>query len=386
MEFQTSSSLPNSNTLPPFSISPPLLNSSNPWATTREDLLALYNSPYTGAVTLRTSLWGGFPNDPKLHQYTFFSPSTGHSTVPVSLLAIEKRNLNTGVENEKCSLNTLGYSPVSFEKYMQLLVEMSRDGSLAKAEKPFLVSVSGSAEEVGRCAEWILRVLNDAEIVYPLPPPSEAEGIQRDFRVEKLNLMMEVNLSCPNILDKPPPAYDGLALREYISTIAAVKSTAFTQHPKWRDIHVGIKTPPYTHAGQFNTLISALESNSSSGMCPISFITATNTLGSCLVLDAEGRDALGSANGSGIGGLAGEALHPLALGNVRTIRTMLDESEFVGVRGIKIVGIGGVGDAEGWRRMRSVGAEVVGVGTALGRKGVAIFEDIAKGVGSEEFV
>lgn len=367
--------------LPPFSISPPLLNSSNPWATTKEDLLALYDCPFTGAVTLRTSLWSGFPNDAKIHQYAFFSPSVGHSTIPVNEDSIKRRDVRAGEPygvNEKCSLNTLGYSPVSFEEYMGMLVAMSRDGSLSgKPSKPFIISVSGTADEVGRCAKRILKVMNGPELWFPLRDGEEAG--------EKLNLMMEINLSCPNIPDKPPPAYDFAELREYLNTIACITNTFVTQSPGCRRLHMGIKTPPYTHAGQFNKLILALEKSTTlPGGCPISFITATNTLGSCLVLDSSDSPALGSANGTGIGGLAGEALHPLALGNVKTIRDMLDKSSFEDVRKIKIIGIGGVGDAAGWRRMKSVGAAAVGVGTALGRKGVGIFEEIAKEVRKEE--
>jgi dihydroorotate dehydrogenase (fumarate) len=43
---------------------------------------------------------------------------------------------------------------------------------------------------------------------------------------------------------------------------------------------------------------------------------------------------------------------------------------------IQIIGVGGVEDVDGYRRMRAVGAAAVGVGTALGRKGVKVFEEI----------
>jgi len=97
------------------------------------------------------------------------------------------------------------------------------------------------------------------------------------------------------------------------------------------------------------------------------------------VLGSEGTPVLNSANGSGIGGLAGEALHPLALGNVRTVRRMLDACEEESLRAIDIIGVGGVSDGEGFRRMRRVGAAVVGVGTALGREGVDVFRKISLG-------
>lgn len=67
-------------------------------------------------------------------------------------------------------------------------------------------------------------------------------------------------------------------------------------------------------------------------------------------------------------------MHTLALGNVKTIRTMLDQHEQL--RDVAIIGVGGVSDNAGYKRMQQVGAAVVGVGTALGRLGVGVFESI----------
>lgn len=93
-----------------------------------------------------------------------------------------------------------------------------------------------------------------------------------------------------------------------------------------------------------------------------------------LVDSISGTPAINSASGEGIGGLAGAPLHPLALGNVRTIRAMFNRHD--DLKSIEIIGIGGVNDAAGFDRMRSVGAKIVGVGTALGREGVGVFAKI----------
>lgn len=358
-----------------FFISPPLLNSANPWATSEDDLKALYDCPYTGAVTIRTSLWKAFNQHPNTHQYTFFSSPLGHATANINVDLPEGRG--DVLPGETSSLNTLGYSPIAFEQYVAMLVRMSRTSALQIQTKrpdklkPFIVSVTGSAAEVGRYCEHLLEVLNDPDKSYPA---SDKNAISFG-----LDLMMEINLSCPNIPDKPPPAYDGVSLMEYITAVGQAKSRA----PKTyiRGMHVGIKTPPYTYHGQFQVLLDALErSTSLEGGCPISFITATNTLGSCLVMDGKNGAALGSANGTGIGGLAGDALHPIALGNVKTIRSLLHSSSHPDVKSISIIGIGGVSDAAGYKRMMSVGATAVGVGTALGRDGVDIFEKITRGL------
>lgn len=60
-----------------------------------------------------------------------------------------------------------------------------------------------------------------------------------------------------------------------------------------------------------------------------------------------------------------------------TLRRMLDErKETLGH--IRIIGIGGVLDIGGYQRMKAVGAWVVGIGTGLGLKGLAVFDQIDK--------
>lgn len=163
---------------------------------------------------------------------------------------------------------------------------------------------------------------------------------------------------------------------EYLNALASERQNAENDAAS-RAVAIGIKTPPYTYHDQFQTLISALLE----AQCEIDFITATNTLGSSLLLstDSSSQPAINSSSGLGIGGMAGAPLHPLALGNVKTIRAMLDQYERL--KGIDTIGVGGVSDGAGFGRMRGVGAAVVGVGTALGREGVDVFGKILGEVG-----
>ena len=68
-------------------------------------------------------------------------------------------------------------------------------------------------------------------------------------------------------------------------------------------------------------------------------------------------------------------MHPLALGNVRTIRRMLDEHGTL--KDISIIGVGGVSDNAGSERMKNAGASAVAIGTAFGVHGVSVFSKIA---------
>ncbi|KAF2856152.1 FMN-linked oxidoreductase [Plenodomus tracheiphilus IPT5] len=352
----------------PLYISPPLLNSANPWCTTHKQLEELYNSPHTGAVTIRTSLINCFPHDSNIHQFAFFNPK--------SLSASEPNKDQAGTPDTTGSLNTLGYSPIPLQEYLGFISTINSGLSDLKQGshyKPFIISVTGSVDEVVQCYKLITTHQKTVRMV----------------------LAMEVNLSCPNIPGKPPPAYSTASLLEYLvalkKEIASQLEPLESSHPHEGHVHVpiGIKTPPYTYHDQFQGLVDALLGSAKAEPthlpCPISFITATNTLGSSLLLAPTVENASGtphsvfhhtleSATGTGIGGLAGAPLHPLALGNVYTIKGMLFQHKEL--EQIHIIGVGGVEDVDGYNRMRAVGAAAVGVGTALGRKGVRVFQEI----------
>lgn len=319
---------------------PPLLNSATPWATTKEELQALYDCPYTGAVTTRTSLLTGFHHDDYVHQYAFVAsrePATIENKFPVSI----------------SSLNTLGYSPLSFTEYLRMVREIHLNKRLRP--KPFIVSVAGQPEDIVECYKLIQDLSSKSSI----------------------RIFMEVNLSCPNIVGKPPPAYSRFDLKLYLDLL----NEHFNQDCKKNvSVEVGIKTPPYTYQTQFDDLVMALlDCTIQYARRPISFITATNTLGNSLILGQDNiNPVINSVNGSSIGGLAGEALHPLALGNVHSLRGVLDKHDLL--REIAIIGVGGVVDTGGYKRMRNVGAEAVAIGTAFGFGGIKVFEDIWKGL------
>ncbi|OHE95343.1 dihydroorotate dehydrogenase [Colletotrichum orchidophilum] len=340
---------------PELKISPPLLNSANPWCTTLEDLHRLHACPHTGALTTRTSLLTGFAHNDAAHQYAFFDPSTTKpSSAPNS--STPQAPPNIGPENV-ASLNNLGYSPLPLSTYLDFIAQLPEDKKIEGHHhcKQIIISVTGSPSEIAECYRLITAF---------------ASGTKHP-------LAMEINLSCPNIATAAPPASDRTQLRAYLAAL-----------PRDPIIPVGLKTPPYTHPAHYAELIAALREDSTvvtakamlKVPCKISFITAVNTLGSCLLLDGGEEDGVSNPRlpGSGLGGMAGAPLHPLALGNVKTIADLVSrEPELLH---IKVIGVGGVSDADGFRRMKSVGAYAVGVGTALGREGIQVFEKIASGI------
>jgi dihydroorotate dehydrogenase (fumarate) len=262
----------------------------------------------------------------------------------------------------RSSLNTLGYSPITLSEYLGYINEivgqrhLGTDLASGTAKKLFILSVTGTADEVAMAFALI------------------ANAAEMD---EDLRLAMEVNLSCPNIEGMPPPAYEREGLREYLEAINDSKRTYRGRMDEESVPRVGIKLPPYTHSGQFAMVVEEIARiNAEDVDGRLDFVTSTNTLGGCLVLSEQTLDkALNSESGTGTGGMAGPALHPLSLGNVATLRRLLDEK--AETRDVVVIGVGGVEDKDGFERMRKVGAGAVGCATALGREGVGVFAKIA---------
>jgi dihydroorotate dehydrogenase (fumarate) len=50
-------------TIRSITVSPPLINTACAWASDEAQLAALFDCPYTGAVTTRTATLGGFNED-----------------------------------------------------------------------------------------------------------------------------------------------------------------------------------------------------------------------------------------------------------------------------------------------------------------------------------
>lgn len=317
-----------------FDIDPPLINSANPWATDINQLRELYHCPHLGAITVRTSTLSGFAHDDDVHQYVLYDPKSPGSS--------------TDTTRGSASLNTLGYSPIPLGETLETLGSIVAE---SQVQKPIIVSITGSVDEIREC---IRRV----------------EEAQSTLAAQ---LAVEINLSCPNISGKSPPAFTLEGLTEFFDCVRTISST----------LQIGVKTPPYSNPDDFAKLKKALlltTSQDRASRHPLRFITATNTLGCSLLLDDQTLSPqLKSVDGSGVGGLAGAPLHPLSLGNVKMIRALLDAEPVL--KDIKVIGIGGVGDAAGFERMRAVGADIVGVGTALGSEGVSVFKKIIDHVG-----
>ncbi|KAL3952991.1 hypothetical protein ACCO45_012934 [Purpureocillium lilacinum] len=360
---------------PKLSIHPPLLNTACPGPPPRRTSPRCCPAPPRGPSPRGRVCWAGLRT---MMRRVAAAARRGDSVAAAAAAAADEDGDVDGYGDDARqaeerpaavgSVNSLGYSPVTLDGYLAILARLSGSLPAHTHRKTVIVSVTGIPPSVARCHERILLSAASSAIRFPLA--------------------MEVNLSCPNIPSAPPPAYSPPQLASFLAALPAPAATATAAAAAGTDtalqtrVPVGIKLPPLTYDTQFADLVHALRPFGRT----LSFVTATNTLGSCLVFeDGGGRDASESdkdGNGAMLrGGMAGAPLHPLALGNVSTLRRLFDESDEL--RHLDIIGVGGVIDGDGYRRMKRAGAAVVGLATGLGSRGVAVFDAIERDINSQ---
>ncbi|GAA5917054.1 hypothetical protein JCM6882_001912 [Rhodosporidiobolus microsporus] len=321
----------------PAAGSVPVFNSACPWASSREDLQALWDCEWTSAVTTRTCTLNGFPDDQSKHQVAFFGPSAQSSS------------------------NCYGYSPFPLAHYLDWIRSFLATASPEKKKhKQVIVSVTGDLGEM----EQMLKVLQAF---------ADEQGIK---------VAVEYNASCPNVPGHPPPAYSQTELIPFLDLLAAHASPT---------LKMGVKLPPYTYEGQFVAVVKALEAvkgGEGKGEHPVAFLTSTNTLGQGLVFSdqivevpsssvAQKKKADLFALPNPWGGLAGAAIHNTSLGNIYRLSVLLNSSSDARLKSISLIGVGGAHDAASVERYRRAGASAVACATALGREGLAVFEKMS---------
>jgi len=205
----------------------------------------------------------------------------------------------------------------------------------------------------------------------------------------KARIAVEFNTSCPNIANSAPLGY---LPKKTLLPLVLTLAEAFTND---HTLTIGCKMPPYVYQGQFINFLDLLSSLvteiGGEKRCPISFLTCTNTLGNSLLFSSQTNTTAPSqecttlenpkfAVPTPLGGLAGESIHAIALGNVFTFKQLINSRTWIdkGLGELKIIGVGGVTSKSSAERMRNAGADVVACATLLGKEGVRAFETLGK--------
>lgn len=276
-------------------------------------------------------------------------------------MAFSKETLTT--------INSYGYSPHALSQYLEWVKSIL--ASHDQSYKPVIISIAPSDPE---------------ELQKMLHSIQTLRRRLRDGKASpgKSRIAVELNASCPNITNSAPLGYTPAAS---LFPLILVLADAFLGDPT---LTIGIKMPPYVYHEQFTDFLRPLPSLvtdvDGKKRCPISFLTCTNTLGNTLLFYGQTTKANSSeasqqfAVPTTLGGLAGESIHALSLGNVFTFRQLIDSKPYAekGLGDIKIIGVGGVTSKEAAERMRKAGADAVACATLLGKAGVRAFEIIGK--------
>lgn len=221
--------------------------------------------------------------------------------------------------------------------------------------KPFIISITALNPDTLRQLMQPIQRLRDK--------------LKRDTAIAPKNpqIAVEFNTSCPNIQNASPPSYTPSSLLPALVVLA----DEFSKDPT---LTLGLKLPPFVYQEQFHAILKTVETISLQ-KCPIAFFTCTNTLGNSLLYPQQVvQDVADYAVPTALGGLGGELIHPLSLGNVHTFRDLLSSNTYARLHAIKLIGVGGISSKEAAERMYKAGASVVGCATYFGEEGTLAFQ------------
>lgn len=288
--MQISQTLKNT-TFPSF-----IFNASGPRCTTQEELLKIAGSS-AGWVTMKSC-------SPEAREG---NPSPRY------------------VEVELWSINSMGLPNHGYKKYLEYAAEIKSQ----YPDTPIIASI------VWFSPEDFLQLV---------------EAFEKDTNVD----VLEVNLSCPNVVWKPQIAYDFETTDELLEKIFAL----------WVIKPIGFKLPPYFDPVHSEMMANILKKY------PVDFITCINSVGNTLMIDPETEQPLIAPKG-GLWGLGWDYVKPVALANVRMFYKLIWDKT-------KIIGCGGIKNGVDVFEHLLAGASLVQLGTIFWKEDVACFERVEK--------
>ncbi|MDK6232684.1 dihydroorotate oxidase [Aerococcus sanguinicola] len=220
------------------------------------------------------------------------------------------------------SINSSGLPNQGLPYYLQALA----DFQAAKPDKIYFLSVTELEEEK------IYKILEEVEA-------SDFKGL------------VELNLSCPNVIGKPQIAYD-------FETTDRILKRVFSFFTK----SLGVKLPPFFDPSHFDQMADILNAY------PLAYVNCINSVGNGLVIHDE---QVVIKPKQGFGGIGGETIKATALANVHAFYQRLRPE-------IAIIGTGGVCDGRDVFEHILCGASMVGVGTTLYEEGEGCFASLTE--------
>ncbi len=219
------------------------------------------------------------------------------------------------------SINSMGLPNLGYKKYLDFVPR------LKEFDKPVVISVSGLSLEDNLA---MIESFNN----------SDAD-------------LIELNLSCPNIVGKPQIGYDFEQMDEVLSKVMAI-----CKKP------LGVKLPPYFDFVHFEQVANILNKHK------VKFVSCINSVGNTLFIDPDNEEVVIKPKG-GFGGLGGKYVKPIALANVRKFYELLDKD-------INIIGVGGISSGKDVFEFILAGASAVQLATIFMQEKESCFDRIEK--------
>lgn len=263
-------------------------------------------------------------------------------------MTLEAREGNSGVryiDTGWGSINSMGLPNLGYEFYLDYYRKLvggdggddgsaGGDGGDGGAGEKMILSVSGMS-------------IKDNLVIL-----GKISELGREL---KRSIVVELNLSCPNVVGKSQMGYDFETVKKFLWEI---------RRGGFYFIELGLKLPPYFDMAHFKTMGDILRANADM----ISFIVCVNSVGNGLVVDFE-KEAVVIEPKKGFGGIGGDFILPTALANVRKFYQLVGDI-------IDIVGVGGVKSGKEAFLHILCGAKGVQIGTAFMREGVDVFRRV----------
>ncbi|MFH1358455.1 MAG: dihydroorotate oxidase [archaeon] len=217
------------------------------------------------------------------------------------------------------SINSMGLPNLGYKKYIEFAPQ------LKKFNKPVIASVSGLSLEDNLT---IIKEINKTDTD-----------------------LIELNLSCPNIVGKPQVGYDFEQTDNVLTKVMKI-----TEKP------LGVKLPPYFDQVHFEQIAQILNKHK------VNFVTCINSIGNAMIIDPEKEQVVIKPKG-GYGGLGGKYVKPTALANVRRFYELLDKN-------IDIIGVGGINSGIDVFEFILAGATAVQLATVFVKEEESCFKRI----------
>lgn len=251
------------------------------------------------------------------------------SAITVGGITHAKRDGNQGKafwSGDAYALNSLGLPNQGFEYYEQQLPTMAECAE--NAGKKLRINIAGF----------------DIEAWRDLGALGEAYADE-----------IEINVGCPNVWgsdgQKPIASFHPELLEDVVSVVCEAAG----------DVPCMVKLSPFSDPQALERIAAVLEK------LPIKGVVTSNTFANAASFDKHGRTRI--SVGSGLAGMSGPALKPIALGQVIQLRKLLPAY-------MRITGVGGIENGKDVGDFLAAGADSVQVGTHYFRYGAKVFSEI----------